>query len=1044
MKNIFHFILLFLLVLLPIHVNAQQSTLDDGNRLSLARSFVAKLKAGLGRADNQLHAHGIISEKNILSDGEMLLLQPVLAKRFMVDGVIFGLVKNNKILLSLRDVSEVLEIPISLDIERKSAQGWYVREEKEFNLDLNSKIMISDEGEFKVSDNVFIKDNDIWIPASELGQWLGFEFKPVTDVQELRITSPVLLPIQERYNRRNAKYTKRGGAIAVTMPRSKTDDYKLIGVPSIDIATSSRYRRIGGADKGVDTHNVDIRTTGDVGYGALTTRSRLNNTNQLTSVRANYSQESDKPELLGALKARKFEIGDVITARVPFGGRVAQEMGVRVTNTDTVRAFNTPTTGISGTGFAGWDVELYRNGQVVGFREIGEDGFYSFDDVNLFLDDNNFKLIFYGPQGEIREETLFVPVANNALAEGRSVYDVSITMDGESFYKKKISGYEDPDKGSLNISAQYEKQVVDGTTISAGLWSSQNEGVRSTAVNAGVSTTIAQTLVNAGVAVDDEGEVSSNLSMRRDFGRHEFSNSLSWRGAGFDTQSGGDGDGNLGYLQNSLNITGPLPLIGVTNPRYSLGADYFLKDDGDYYVSSTVGFNVSIKRVSFNEQLKYGTGNSLDEDELSSFTSVSGNIGKNRLRLGADYSIMPDSELRSVIATYRRDLTKKVNMELGVTKRPLQSLTEYSAKLDWQAGFARISPSIRYNTEREFYAVLNTRFGILKDPSRDKIRLYDRNLTNSGAVSAFVFLDKDGDGKFNGDDEPLEGIVVKAPQNGGRLATDENGVALFNRMAKLRLTDILLDNDSLQDPVWVSSFDGVSVLPRAGYVAEVSFPIHMSGELDGSIYAGNGRALRNIGLKLYNDKGDVEQSARTDPTGFYYFSQIPPGRYFLIIDEKSAAAGGFIRPKPQQIEIGYDGTVIYSNNLYVDMGEGDIPSVFMSDLDDYKLRHPHIDFSDKNNDLVLNLGEFNSRLLMSVVWYKIRSRYSEILAGGELFVPPTQSYANVKTGKHVLRVGLSDKSLESAYSRCRALMVRAQYCMVEIYPSYMKHASAVD
>ncbi len=1042
MKNIFHFIFFNIIILLPFHVNAQQSTLGDGDRLSLARSFVAKLKAGLERTDAHIYRDKIDVE-NILYDGEILLLQPVLAKRFMIDGVILGLVKNNKILLSLRDFSEVLQIPISIDIENKTAKGWYVREKKGFDLDLNSKVMRSDNGEFNVSDNVVIKDNDIWVPSDELGQWIDFELNIVTAVQELRIISPMPLPIQERYSRRNTKYTKRGENFS-SLPRSKNDGYKLIGAPSIDVSTSSAYRKNGGDGvKGVDTHNVNIRTAGDVGYGTLTTRSRLNNTNQLTSVRVSYSQDSQEPELLGALKARKFEVGDVITARVPLGGQVVQEMGVRVTNTDPVRTFNTPTTGVSGTAFPNWDVELYRGNQAIGFREIGEDGFYSFDDVDLYLANNNFKLVFYGPQGEVREEEIFIPVASSSIAEGNSIYDVSISMDGESFYQKKINNYENPDKGSLNISAQYENQIIDGTTLSAGLWSSQKDEIRNTALNAGISTIIAQTLVNAGVAVDDEGELSSEVSMRRDFGKHEFNNSLSWQGAGFDSQSGGDGDAQ-GYFRNRLNVAGPLPLGKVTNPRYNLGASYFLNDDGNYSIDTVAGINASIKRVSLNEQLKYRTGNSLDEDSLSSFTSISGNIGRNRLRLSADYSIMPDSELRSVLASYRRDLTKKVKVELGVSKRPQQSLTEYSAKLDWQAGFARISPSIRYNSDRDFYATLNTRFGILKDPSRDRINSYDVNLTNSGAVSAFVFLDKDGDGTFNGDDEPLEGIVVKAPQNGGRLSTDENGVALFNRMTKLRLTDILLDTETLQDPVWVSSFGGVAVLPRAGYVAEVSFPIHMSGEIDGSVYAGN-NALRSVRLKLYNDKGSVEQSVKTDATGFYYFSQVPPGRYFLIIDENSAERGKFIRPKPQQIEIGYDGTVIYGNNLYVDMGEGDVPAAFMSDLEDYKSRHPHIDFSDKNNDLVLNLGEFNSRLLMSVVWYKIRSRYSQILAGGELFVPPSDSYANVKTGKHALRVGLgSDETLDGAYNRCRALMARDQYCRVEIYPSYMKHASVVD
>ncbi len=1061
MKNNFHYIFLcsvFLsVILLPAHVKAQQSGdvfAKNQQRLSLAKSFISKLKPKLDSVDRRLRVIDVINDRNILSDGEVLLLQPVLARNFRLDGVIMGIVNNGKILLSIRDISDVLQLPISIDIDNKAASGWYVREEKPFHLDLNNKIMLSDIGEFIVSDDVIIKDNDIWAPAYELGQWIDFEFKPVISSMDLKIESSELLPVQKRYNRRNLKFTKYGAGNA-KLPRGG-ETYTAIGAPSVDIATASTYRKRGGDDeKGIAKHSVNIRTSGDLAYGTLTTQSRINNDNQLTSVRVNYKQESDEANLLGSLKARRFEAGDIITTRVPLGGQVVQEMGLRVTNTDSLRTFTVPTTGISGTAFAGWDVELYRDNQLVGFREVGEDGFYNFEDVDLYMADNNFKLIFYGPQGEIREENLFVPV-NQSLSRGDGAYDVSISLDKENAYNKKIGSAQDPDKGSVNIAAYYEKPIMDGTTISAGLWSSEYESERNSAANIGFSTILAQTLVNGGLAVDDEGDMSGELSFRKDFGEHKFRDTINWNSSGFDTQSGG-GQNSIGGFSNNLSVFGPLPWGSVNKQRYNAGVNYFQNTEGNYSINARAGISSSIKNVSFSEQLQYRTGSNAEADSLSSFTNVTANIGKNRLRIGADYSFAPDSELKSILATYRRNFTKKVNIELGITKTPQQSLTQYSAKMDWQAGFMRISPSIKYDSKKDFFAGLNTRFGLLRDPSKGRVNMYDSNLTNVGAVSAFVYLDKDGNGKFDGDDEPLKDIVVKAPQNGGRKQTDENGVALFNRMGRLKLTDILLDVETLQDPTWVSSFEGVSILPREGYVAEVSFPIHISGEIDGSVYA---RAvalpdnssdvidiiepkpipLRNINLRLYNDKGMVENSVVTDATGFYYFPKVQPGRYFLIIDEESASSGRFIRPEPQQIEIGYSGDIIYGNNLYVDMGDGDIPSAFLPNLDDYKARHPHIDFSNKNNDLVLNLGEFNSRLLMSVVWYKIRSRYGDILAGAELFVPPARSYASIKTGKHSLRVGLNDKTLDSAYARCKALIARNQYCKVEIYPSYIKQA----
>ncbi len=1070
MKNIFYFIL-FISFLTPVMVLAQQVEqgnfqedslskdssyahhLDKQKRLSLAKLFVSKIKPALDRADNYLLSSAPIKQKNILPEGENLLLQPVLANNFRVDGVILSVVHNNKILLSLRDFADVLQIPIEIDLTKKIAKGWYIRENKKFFMDLAANVVSTDIGDFEIPDNIIVEDNDIFVPIDDLGNWLDFELRPVISVQELKIASSIMLPIQERYNRRQER-SKSKKIPEPSLPRSDDDYYRDIGVPSIDVSTNSTYRKYNDSDrKAIDTHNVNIRTTGDFAKGTLTTQSQFNDVDRLKTVRVNYSRESLEGDLLGKLKARKFEVGDVTTANVPLGGGVSQELGLRITNTDSLRTFSTANTSISGNAIPGWDVELYRDSQFIAFKEIGDDGFYQFDNVVLFQSDNNFRLVFYGPQGEVREENVFIPVDQSLLSRGEGIYDVSVSLDGKITYNKNARRSKDEDTGSLNIAALYERPISGGITALAGVRSNQVEGVRNTVGNVGLSGTFKQTLLNAGVAVDDEGEVSGELIARRDFGKHKLSNSLSWIGANFDNSNGSAGDKSV--LSNHFNANGPLPFKFPQKPRYNFSSNYSLDSDGAYSLTSVAGINGSISRIAFNETLTHITKSSSDEDELSALTNLTGTYGRNRLRLTADYGIKPNSELKNILANYSRDITKKLDIEIGATRRPLTNYTQYSAKLDWQAGFMRISPSIRYDSDKELFAGLNTRFGILKDPSSGNLKMYDSSVSNAGAISAFVYLDKNGDGKFNGDDEPLKDIVVKSPQNGGRKVTDENGLAIFIGIGKLRLTDVYIDPDSLQDPTWVSGFEGVSVLPRAGFVAKVDFPVHISGELDGSIYA---RAvnlptsfgvqerqakpvpLRNVRVNLYNDKGELENSVLTDATGFYYIPRIPPGRYLLIIDGDSALKGNFIRPEPQQIEITYDGSVIYGNDIYVDTGDGDIPSEFLSDLDDYKSRHPHIDFSNDNNDIVLNLGEFNSRLLMSVVWYKLRSRYNSILKGGNLFVPPAQSYADVKTGKHVLRVGLKGDDLGDAYARCRALMARDQYCKVEIFPSYIKHA----
>jgi|GEM_PF-1169272 len=1075
------------------------SGITYAQRLSLARDFVARLKTGIDRADmnpglNNFETSKKSIVKNILPEGEMLIFQPILEKGFRLKGMIIGQMHHGEVVLSLRDFVDILQLAINIEQDGQKASGWYIREDRPFSLDMVQKVVNTTKGDFDISDNVFTKDGDVYVPVDELSRWFGFDIDAEVDSQEFVLTADIMLPVQEKEERKRNKYT-RSKTFEPTLPLGGEAN-TMVGIPVVDVSTNSTYNKSRNDDEGEYYHRAYVTTASDFAKGTLVTKSSIDDNNQLSRVRATYKQNSLKGDLLGSLKAKRIELGDVTTTNTPIGGGISQELGMRITNTDPIRNYMRAHTVISGNAIPGWDVELYRNTQFLGLVTVGDDGFYSFDDITLYSSDNNFRLVFYGPQGEQHEETVYVPYDKDLLSRGEGIYDISVSFDGQNAYVKRDLKSSDEDRGTLNIAAMYEKTLSGGITGSVGFRSNEDNGNRDYIGSAGVSWALKEALINADLGVDDEGDATAELSVRRDFGDHEINYTNKWRQANFDGSSsfidGGD------TFNNNLSISGPFfaPHEDVSS-RYSAVFAYDSVEGEDPSLSSAFGLSLGYRNANFNGRLQHETGGGLKDDQLDSIVNLSLKRGKNYLRLMSNYEITPDARLDALSASYSRDINDKIDFGLSVNKDMDQSLVGYQARLDWQAGFVSISPSVSYNSEDDFFAGLNTRFALAREPITGRIKMHDRAMTNNAFVSAFVYLDKNGDGKFNEKDEPLPEIVVSAPQNGRRAETDEKGIAFFDSMSDLRLTDVYVDQESLPDPAWIPGFEGISILPRKGYVAQVEFPIHMSGELDGTVYANvvplpdeavaqiepaSGVApeeggeekydialgtyqqelaksggvdkpkaqgfvkaesqpvpLRNIELQLYNDKGNVEQKIITDVDGFYYFTNIPPGRYFLMISEGSAQRKNIIRPKPQPIEITYDGTLIYDHKIYVDTGEGDVPSEIMADLKAYKERHPHVHFDDEQSDLVLNLGEFNSRLLMSLVWYKLRTRYGEIF--GEQthsLVPPAQSYADAKTGKHSLRVALHDKTLDEAYSMCRSFLARDQYCKVEIYSSYMK------
>lgn len=1024
--------------------DSNTSHITQTERLSLAKEFLKRMRSGFSAAEQMLQpVVGAVTPQqkgaqNVLPEGEDLIFQAGIEhnkKRFSLESIIYGRVENAKVLLSLKDFFSVLEFPIIVNPQEKTAQGWYIRENRIFSLDLDAGIARSALGEFEVSSAAYAEEADIFVSQADLETWFGFELRLDASSLFLRVVTPEKLPIQERIER-NKKTAPRTSKVDPVLPL-QDNPRRIVDVPFVDVSTRSSYYRPGGSGEDSDVnHTANIRTAGDFLYGTLSTQTQIDDEDKLSNIRVNYKQESVDRDLLGPLKAKRFELGDVVQTRLPIEGVVRQELGGRITNADRLRGFTNPTTGISGTAIPGWDVELYRENQFLGFQRVGSDGFYNFENVLLYGLENDFRVVFYGPQGEIREEQVSVPVDISRIASGQATYDVSLTLDNRQTYRK--NDITDEDKGSPTLLALYEKPIAPGTVLSTGLRSQQNEGERDNVVYGGISTILNQALINANVAIDDEADYSTELVARRSFGDHDFVSTTRYYTDNYDTATNG-GENTVGQFNTQLNVNGDLPIPLGAKPRYTGVLGYTNTNSGNTSKRAALGFNTRFKNFTFNESVEYRKDSAVPDATLENIASVSGAFGRNRFRLRTNYEMRPESKLKNVSATYNRYINNDLEFDLSLDRRIDPSLTEARAQLNWQAGWARISPSIRYNSDNDFFAGLNTNFGLARDPQDSGIRSFDQSITGNGGISVFVFLDENGDGQFNAGERPLENVDVRALQNGGREVTNENGVAFFDRVTELKRTDVFVEEESLEDPFWISGFEGVSVLPREGYVAELQFPIHVAGELDGTLYArseyGEPQALRSVPIHLYNADGEVEQTANTDIGGFYLFSRVPPGRYLLLVDEQAAEAGNFARPKPQQIEIGYEGTIVYGNDVYVDAGQQDIPSTILASLEDYKSLHPHIDFAATDYNITLNLGEYNSRLLMSTVWYRLHTRYRKILSGGELMVLPQHSYADAKTGKHTLRVGFRHADLEDAYNRCRALIARNIECKVEVLPA---------
>lgn len=1027
----------------PTEKPAEAHALTLAERMALAREFVAKVTQGYKKADKALGIENsdVVSRGNILPDGEELLFRVRLKKdRLVIESPIYSRVENKTVLISFRDFIGALEFPIEYNSEEEKAQGWYIREKKTFVLDVKNREVKADQSSFRFSDKVKVEDDDVLVPVDEIAQWFGFSIKTEVFSLNLFLESPIPLPVQEAIARRNRfKQDARVGPSVLPLQEAPA---KAIDYPFVDVSSVSSYNRPGDGTKPTSKVASTVRTTGDVAYGTLTTQSLMDKDDYLRSVRATYKRESLKPELLGPLNARKYEIGDVYSVTQQLQQNSSAGLGARVSNEDPRQNYFRPSTEVAGTYFPDWDVELYRNDQLMDFQTIGEDGQYRFENVDLYSNDNDFRLVFYGPQGEIREEAFNVPVNTRRLSDVGTTYDVGLVAQKKHVYEKGTGELDD--EGMPLLTAAIDQPIGDVSMATLGLEAGQMFDEQRGVVHTGFATTLADTLLNFDAAIDNNSEMAGQIVARRDVGKHQIRNEIKIATDEYTPVKPPEtnlfsGDEDVSPVQeifkNEFNVNGPLNIGLGLRSRYNLGLSYQELADGFHNTDTSAGIYTIWKRVALGQQLVRSMPSEGD-DTLSSKTTLTGSLGKNRIRLMSDYQIQPESNLERIKANLQRRLTSDIDLDLGVEKEMESGIVSGGAQLNWDAGFANISPSITYDSENNLIAGLNTRFGLVRDPGENQIKSFDRAVTSSGGLSAFVYYDKDGNNVFDGEDEPIEGAVVKAPQNGGQAATNEKGYALFRNMLRMKLTDVYLDASSLKDPFWVPGYEGASIVPREGHIEKMEFPVHMAGEIDGTIYGrtpgGTSQPMRGISVSLYDLAGNKKMTSSTESDGFFLLTKVPPGTYYMSVDEKGTVKN-YARPLPQKIHIGYEGTTLYGHNIYMDSGNPDVPISILakSDINEEDAQK----FAGKS--YAINLGSFKSQLMMGLVWFKVKNLYASMI-GGELIDKPSQSYPDKKTGKYSLRVALNTSNLQEAYQQCRDIANKGQDCSLEILPGALE------
>ncbi len=1012
----------------------------------LEDNFASKIGGSLSEAELYLTGAGKIElaerkAKTVLPDNEPLLFHIILGKnQVSTTQDVYSIKQNHRLLLSLSDFASATGLAITAKPSEGTAKGWFIRQTNTFVLDARkNRVVIA--GETAKVDPLDIKvdENDILVSSTLLEKWFGIDFSYDFANLSIDVKTTKPFPVEEAYLRGRKKRSQSYGDTAATLPYQE-QPYALLSLPYIDTNINTRWLHTPG--------NAPLKTTtwstileGDV--AGLSGQAFLGGTEQqpyLDNARFTFGKQDPEASLLGPLHATAYSFGDVNTLTQPIIGSGGQEQGVSVTNRSLDSLTNDTTTEIHGDAQPGWDVELYRNNSFIDIRHVDETGRYDFGKVDLVVGDNDFKFLFYGPQGEVKEEHKHVGVDPRTLTDGKGHYALSVSRHGLTTWQRERPVA--PGTGDPHIAANYEYGLGDIGTGNIGIDANSYDGTYRTLAQTGLASYAFGTFFNADLGYDtSNGAFGGTMTARRTFDGQSALLQYAMNSPEFNPSSSFEGASLKESYRASLSGPVPLNLSLFDNTNYNLSGTFNNLYSGGSQLILSSGLTTRLESILLSTGSQYSlieSGSGATNESASGRVDVRGFAYGGSWRAAANYQSIPETRFTGAELEYNRAIGEKLDMTSQLEYLADPSFVKGSLGLNWQTKMANISPSIQVDSDRNVTGALNVHFAAAADPLSNRYDVYNRYLTGTGGVAARIFMDKNGSGTFDEGDELLPDVQIQALQSQRSALSDKNGIAFIPDLEQNRLTDVIVNPASSEDLYGISLFNGVSIRPHPGAVTKLEFPIVEGGEMDGQAdFAGeNGahKAARGVQISLVAPDGRIEKSAGVASDGYWSISSVRPGAYYLIAEPRD----GIGYAVPRLIEFKPDGSTLFGQSVVIKPYNVAFRFTSENPPPDGPLHARVIRASDViSQHSLVELGKFHSRLSMTLAWYKLKIARSPVLASFDLATPLSQITPDPKTG--AMAVVLKPRkamSMEQAAGACQKMQESKVNCTVHVVTTY--------
>ena len=799
--------------------------------------------------------------------------------------------------LPLSILSQILGISIKVDLGTKTADGFIIKQERSFHLDIaHHEITLNGESLSFPPEQVFVFPDDIYINANQLQKWWPMKFELNLFTSQLLIKTQEPLPFQKRLLREREiekiRSRYKGPKKNYEQVESK---YSLLSAPFIDQRISARYQKSPDG-KVLETYNYTTHIKTDMLYHETSLYLNGSSNEDKTDARFIVSRSDPDGKLLGAMAATHYSLVHISTPGIDFiSANKSGIPGVTVSNYPLKLQSHFDKHTFEGELLPSWEVELYHNNALIAYKDKAQDGRYIFADIPLLFGQNYFKLVFYGPHGESREETHTFSLSGDQVRPGSYYYNVAVAEEEGSDNKRSFI------KQDIGISKYLSAQINFASIPVKNTASfSQTEDQRNYA-NIALNGFWESLYYRYNYVTDIDGGDVNEISLQNRIGRTNLSASIA-RLSNFESEQFQSTDPLLQKTRYRVDSIIPpwllpqMPIsLEVSKEEYQSGNER-IQYTGRIAAAAR-GFAVSntLNRVesTVSPTTEYGT------------LQISTNSSNFSLRTELYYQRKPESQINSIALSFSGRYLHPYQFSAGLTKFS-DNEYEYLLGLNKQFGNYSLLATTTYQTTGARAINLAFAISLGRDPRLSSWHTQAAPLAVNGSASIFVFFDENQNGIHDDGEKGLPNIGFRFNDSLKVKRTDKNGVVLFTDLPTHQAMDLGIDVATLEDPLMVPTKPGVRITSRPGHIDQINFPVILTGEIDGVVYLhkdGKNIPVGDVMIELVDKSGKFIQQIKTAYDGFYVLSKIPSGAYLMRIPPEQATKHGLQEVVPREIII---------------------------------------------------------------------------------------------------------------------------------------------